>query len=1831
MSGEDDLMRLERVFLRIASADTDENIEVALGKFLAPVLSRLSSPQEEVRKKVMELLVHINKRLKTRPKVQLPVQSLLTQYQDPSASPFITNFTILYIKKGYPRLEPAQQAELIPNLLNCIEGRPQPQQDSLFQLLVPALQHVKIPSDPSKLEQMYQFSERPNISRLFLDYVMDVLLLPYNAHATVTSGDNSTPAIPPPGMSEQSLKRVTGDNPLKPEELEKCKLGILNFLGSGIFPDEKVVCHYIIGAADTRHSIATAGDMELKKVMGSINWNSLVIMNKLFSIFLGTTVIKGKESQVKPECRKTPASTRIRLKIFPYFLKSREATNVFPACIQVIFHCLFASNNHARLSLMTVELVHHVCYNASDVVFKPISAELLSSMVKVLKSSKDDKLRALTYVAIGKIIKRCPNLVANDIALIKQFFEAVCTEESEIRLAVQESLSLMASAFKGQNDENKKLMEELIMENIEEEMFQARAVSVQYARSVFPDDHIPSRYVLLLASGDVKEDIRNEAMKTLHLTKQYSKKETKEQFALPGFCEMVRYIHDKAQQKIESKVGYVIGNQTLPFSPEAFTQIILFLRMCLANNAGAVENIDSEESASNIQQQQAPLISSYVIKLLDEGASLPNKLDGPVYMYINLIQQLLPSIRDGRLMYCLLEVIAGAPTYLASLFSNQLDWIKRLSCSTKDDMTEHAAQLYSIVLHNTADNNSIVKSISEFYENLDTNNVQLQHSSILILGYIISCYLSHNSRPGAMEEDGQKEMYAAMTKTLKKLVKFLDESNPLLCHGVCLALSEIGRSGPLPLANGSETQEASEETTKLSVVKSLLSLVQSTRDKDAMKNKERAAMSLGHLCIGDEEFPYRHMVIEGLMGVVQAKQIDLHLTIGEALVCAAQGIKCPSRKNTWLATSSDFQASVADKGDDVEWYLLKILNEYIVKNNPFIRQAACMWLLSLVKHCGSHPALQKRLPNIQAAFMAMLSENDEITQDITSKGLSLVYENCSSEQKDALVSGLVDTLLTGKRSKTVVTGDTEVFSVGSLGKTPEGGSMSTYKELCSIATDLNQPDLIYKFMHLANHQAAWNSKKGAAFGFSTIAQYAGEQLAPYLPQIVPKLYRYQFDPNPKIQRAMSSIWDALVPEKGKTLDLYLNAIVDDLLKNLTASEWRVRESCCYAVSNLLQGRQLNSIIEKLPLLWEVCLQVRDDIKESVRTAAHQACKTLSRESIKNCDLNNSKIGEQAISLVLPCLLKNCLQSRVEEVQTIGLRTILKISKNAGKLIKPHIPVLTIALLEAVSGLEPQVMNYLAVKAEAGSQGTQEKLDMARIAASKMSPMMETVNSCVQYVDASVLPELIPRLIELIKSGIGVGTKAGCASFITSLATHCPHDLTPYAGKLMNSMLTGLSDRNVSVRKSYASAVGYLVKVAKDSSTEKLMLKLKTWYMEKDESAQTACGATLYAISQRSPDILKRHAALVMPFVFFAMHEPKNTTKDSDSSLSIWDEIWFEIAPGTEPGIRLYLQEITEILCLSLESQQWNTKGQAARAIGTVATKLGPKLTSPSGDILLKALLTGLSGRTWKGKENLLEAVGKICCNCKPLLEDRTEATEDKPDINQVLDVVLRECKKENKEYRIKGLHTAGSILELYKVDRFEVLWLLLQPSLNTSESDSNEDEDNSVTSLGIKLEYQQAVFECLGKVWPENAQTQTTYQELFCEQLCQSLMRGVWKIQISIMKSIQKYLDRLLIWKDQNAVSNNVAMVSKIINQILSSVIPCLGNMKYSVIRSEAMVVITQVVRKLHDLDNRALLTEKLSEELMNSLTPFMENDKSEMHQKAVDVASLLKPSMEIS
>lgn len=51
---------VERVFLRIGSAESDEQLEAVLSKFLTPILLKLNSSEENIRKKVnsMSIMKH---------------------------------------------------------------------------------------------------------------------------------------------------------------------------------------------------------------------------------------------------------------------------------------------------------------------------------------------------------------------------------------------------------------------------------------------------------------------------------------------------------------------------------------------------------------------------------------------------------------------------------------------------------------------------------------------------------------------------------------------------------------------------------------------------------------------------------------------------------------------------------------------------------------------------------------------------------------------------------------------------------------------------------------------------------------------------------------------------------------------------------------------------------------------------------------------------------------------------------------------------------------------------------------------------------------------------------------------------------------------------------------------------------------------------------------------------------------------------------------------------------------------------------------------------------------------------------------------------------------------------------------------------------------------------------------------------------------------------------------------------------------------------------------------------------------------------------------------
>lgn len=248
-------------------------------------------------------------------------------------------------------------------------------------------------------------------------------------------------------------------------------------------------------------------------------------------------------------------------------------------------------------------------------------------------------------------------------------------------------------------------------------------------------------------------------------------------------------------------------------------------------------------------------------------------------------------------------------------------------------------------------------------------------------------------------------------------------------------------------------------------------------------------------------------------------------------------------------------------------------------------------------------------------------------------------------------------------------------------------------------------------------------------------------------------------------------------------------------------------------------------------------------------------------------------------------------------------------------------------------------------------------------------------------------------------------------------------MTPVVSKYLSVCFSGLKDRNTIVRKYNASAIGHLIGLAQEKSIIRLFGKLTEFYFENQSNKGVPYAVS--AINKRHQDILKDYPAHVLPLIFFAMHE--EIDEENRSNVELWKELWLEVSPG-DGGIRMNLESIIPMLEKSLEDQSWLIKAQSANSITTIASRLGTNLGHVERERLISCLLANVSGRTFQGKERLLQALSSLCKDLK-----KNESSS----YTTIIDAIMRECRKEEPLYRTHALKAIGDILEQLGEDRFE--------------------------------------------------------------------------------------------------------------------------------------------------------------------------------------------------
>jgi len=287
-------------------------------------------------------------------------------------------------------------------------------------------------------------------------------------------------------------------------------------------------------------------------------------------------------------------------------------------------------------------------------------------------------------------------------------------------------------------------------------------------------------------------------------------------------------------------------------------------------------------------------------------------------------------------------------------------------------------------------------------------------------------------------------------------------------------------------------------------------------------------------------------------------------------------------------------------------------------------------------------------------------------------------------------------------------------------------------------------------------------------------------------------------------------------------------------------------------------------------------------------------------------------------------------------------------------------------------------------------------------------------------------------------------------------------------------------------------------------------------------------------------------------------------------------------------VKAYLPDILKYISKAMDSQSWIMKKQAGLTLKETAENVGDAL-SDHLDLVLKMIISNMPGRLWKGKESLLSALSSICNACtREILKSGNGRETPK----SIVETVLKETKKNDREYKRIAIQTLGSILKTFsEVDLYESVKSQLFAIAKGEDvgTDEGEMKDKPLTML-----IRAAAFQALGNAWPSVYSTQSKFGAEFSELLTKQYPQNIWNVRVEILICLKIFVQRVTEENSQASI-----LTPTIIKDILGITYDAMSDNKYSVIRSSSLEVVQQVVLKT---EGTPLLEPHLSE-LSNQLT----------------------------
>ncbi|THY96863.1 ARM repeat-containing protein [Aureobasidium pullulans] len=1699
-----ELSLVGKVEMRIALADGDQKLQTTLNTYLAPLLLKLASEHMSVRNKVISICQHINTRIKPE-SVALPVAALVEQFKSNPNIPLIRHFDLLYIQTGIRRMSFVESTALFPVVLQSVAsaGKTSPAHGSqMFNLLLQLLKYFKLPprgtKEDEELRSTLQLSAEDTS---FLAFWFGKLIL-----FSVVKGGN-TASITCPGLrpSEYSFLTLQNKadvwNPASPMGLNllEIKTSVAKVLASGMFTDAERVLPALFASTESTSGI---GEDMLKRTLPSIPLEDSNFVKSLYTLYFGDEGIDSLKRVRVP----------LQLKILGLFAKSTISTTFTEQIVRLVNDGIASSDSDSPSSLgreatklraAIFVYINFVSRFGSEESLYAIAPRVLGRLREYIEGqswprasqNEDIVSRGYAYEVIGLLAKAGPKdlVVEPNLDILRWLFESLAldTASSSVTVSIEESLSSMLGAFAKHGDsETATSLENLLIDQMYRsgtpDRRSTRYVAVRYANRCLPYASVKARWVDLLAiaaeSVD-RQEVTEEGRRGLSpywyrmLNGSVGTSQTDESVKFPPFQDLMNYVFYELATDISGSSNnrdpLRAVQQLLQRHSAAFIDTIKYCRRVFMHDALSTSTtqvkLDADweykfDTAIENDEQIRHTVKARIAQVATEGHDAATRLQLLLQAFsVSVLVTEGSKIKVDDADKLFLDLCALSPDSLVETVAPQFAGLLPSIFSNKLTTRQSAAHAFGLLASHPKNQSERPGEVLEAIQQLLSKTSSWQeavgaaanqvHGAVSALGFFYSRYALRDGNDFQSSAPFGEYISNAAEILLKSTDKILQESSYNALGDLCLF-----------------------QAVKPAVFEKLggfKAIIDKTADI-AKSGSESAALAVGQMATileesttettSDEKSLLEH-TSERLHQLHDIRQAETHFSVGEALSYAAVGWRSKA-----LIHRIDVESSMPT-GPERTDALRKLLHrtlEDCKQTKPSLKKASVIWLLCFVQFCGHLEEVQSQLAACQVAFKKCLSDRDELVQETASRGLGLVYEKGDRNLKDDLVRDLIGSFSSDNKAQLAgsVTAETQLFEPGAL---PTGdGSVTTYKDIMSLAAEVGDSSLVYRFMSLASSNAIWSSR--AAFGrFGLSNVLSDSSVDGYLasnPKLYPKLYRYRFDPNPNVQRSMTDIWNALVKDSTATIDSHFDAIMDDLLLNILGKEWRVRQASCAAIGDLVQGRPLDRYEKYLEKIWSVCFKVLDDIKESVRAAAASLARVLTGILTRSLEADTMASKNAAVLLknVLPFLMSTSgIESSAEEVQSFSLHTLLEIIKKAsGKILRPFIPELVERLVGLLSILEPQAVNYLHLNASKYNL-TEQKIDDIRLSSIRSSPLMEAIERCLDLLDDASMEQLQPRLEAAMKGAVGLPSKVGCSRILVSLSTRHNVLFKPYADQFLRLIERQVIDRNETVSSSYAASSGYVARGSSDKQILRLATFARKLYFESEGDREQAvprqsiaAAEIVQAISKHANDRFNSLAADFLPFIFFGKHDSHDQVKE------IFRNTWEDNVGGSR-AIALYLKEILSMAQEHMDSPQWVIKHTAARSVADATTALASMSSgfdATTSQLIWPVLEKALSGKTWDGKEAVLYAFAKFVETTKHVwsAEDGVAKTFVK--------IILREAKRQNVTYRPHAIKCLGLVaanredLELFNA-MCDVIRSVFTDIVDTENEDSM-DVDNGI-------------------------------------------------------------------------------------------------------------------------------------------------------------------------